>query len=858
MQNRPPTSAVRRREVHALFAFVALATVVACGGGGGGGGGSGGGGAATTGAVDGTIVFPGVAWGMVAEREPNGTPAQAQVLPPLEPDGEIVVAGDGSADGSRTGAVDSTDAFRAVCHVVQDIVVTLNASTDGAAAGDFDLAVLDAGTGFPIGSSATAANPEVVSFAPAADVAVDFVVTCASGAGAYTLTIATSTPPASPARVLSSAVVRAASSDAPSSAAIDYAFSDPDVVPGRVLLRVRGGESRAAAVAARIGGTLLRATSSGTWVVAVSAAAEASGAGPRTPWSGQAPTREPLAWCARLAGLPDVERVEPDAVVRALATTNDPRRAEQWSLDAIGAASAWDVTFGLPAIVVGMLDSGVVSHPDLDLQRVGGYDFISDPAIARDGDGRDPDPTDPGSLDVDDGSSLWHGSHTAGIAVARGNDGVGIVGVAPGCRFMPLRVVGKGGGTSSDLADALRYAAGLTATAHGPALAQPLRVVNMSLGVGQDIAEIRDAVVAAAAAGVLMVASSGNDGGAVLYPAAYPEVIAVGAVDGRLVHASYSAGGPALDLVAPGGQSDRDVQGDGFLDGVLSSVLDSSRSPATPTWRRYVGTSMAAPHVAGAAALLFCVDSTLTAAQARDAILSTCRDLDLPGRDDSTGAGLLQVGEAVRKVLFDRGAPRADAARLALSSTSIRIPGNESVATVNVSNAGGGTLHVSGTAVSTDTGQPWLVAFATGALPGSAADVSQVAAAVDRTGLAPGVYAGTIFVRNGATTLGSVRVVMEVGPFPFLGAPISVVLRLASNGGVVASALAFPETGYRYVFEGVAAGDYVVHAGTDNDRDGFFCEAGDACGDYGGSPPVPFHVADGQRRTAIDVIVTVP
>ena len=827
MPVRPGPSSVRR-----AAACVALALLVACGGGGGGGGG---GGAATTGDVAGTIVVPGVVWGMLAEREPNGTPSRAQVLPPLEPDGTLKVAGDGSADGSRTGLVDATDAFRVVTPVGVDVVVTLLAQSGGVAQSAFDLAALDAGTGLPIASSATASNPEVVSFSLAAGAAADLVVTCASGAGAWTLTIETTT--AVPARI---ATTRTgwSPSDAPSEAATDYALDDPDLVPGRLLLRVRGGRAEAEAAAASVGGALRRRTASGTWVVDVPSL---RAQGPRAS----------LAGCARLGLHESVVRVEPDAVVRPCAVPDDPRLGAQWPLSAIGAPSAWDVSFGSSSVVVGVIDTGVVAHPDLDAQRVGGYDFVDDAATAGDGDGRDPDPTDEGARDGEGGTSSWHGSHVAGIAVARAGNGYGVAGVAPGCRFMPLRATGVGGGSTSDLADAILYAAGLAATDDGPALAAPLRVVNMSLGLGVDVAEIRDAVQAAAGAGVLLVASAGNTGGAVLYPAAYPEVLAVGAVDGRLVHAAYSCVGTELDLVAPGGGADgRDTEADGFHDGVLSTVLDETVAPAVPSFGYESGTSMASPHVAGAAALLLSVEPSLTAAQARAALLATCRDLDVAGPDTLTGAGLLAVGEAVRKVLADRGTPRADPARLLLSSTSLRVASDASTGFVYVSNAGGGTLTVDTIAVQTDTGVPWLGAFATLAAPGSPATVDRVVVVVDRTGLASGAYAGTVFVRNGATVLGALRVVAEVGPAPDLGAEVPVVLRRTSNGAVVASTTARPENGYRYVFAGVAAGDYTVLAGTDRDDDGFFCEAGDLCGSHGA-----FTVVAGERTTGVDVVL---
>lgn len=832
-----------RRALACLWLVGVPAAGVACGGGGGGGGG-GGTPSPTPGAVEGTIVLPGIAWGMVAEQEPNGTPSRAQVLPPLEPDGELTVAGEGSADGSRQGVVDPTDAFRVLSPVDVDVQATLLASTGGVALGAFDLAVLDAATGTPIASSVTAANPEVVVFSLAAATPVDFVVTCASGAGAYTLTLETSS--AVPARVATAArAVAPAAMPRVADAVVDYALDDPDCVAGRVLVRTVGPRDAALRALAAAGAEIVRTTSGGTVVVEL----------PSATW---VPAREALAHAARLRALPCVARAEPDAVVRALATPDDPRFGGMWNLSAIGAPAAWDFGYGSSSVVVGVIDTGIVAHPDLDAQRVGGYDFVSDPTAAGDGDGRDPDPTDEGALDNRDGTSAWHGSHVAGIVAARGNDGYGVVGVAPGCRVMPLRAIGRGGGTSSDLSDAIRYAAGLVGTATGPALAAPLRVVNLSLGTSVDVAELHDAVTAAAAAGVLLVASSGNDGGGVLYPAAYPEVLAVGAVDGRLVHAAYSNTGPSLALCAPGGGFGRDRAADGFEDGILSTVLDETQAPAAPSWGRLEGTSMAAPHVAGAAALLLSIAPSLTAAQVRTALVSTCRDLDVAGPDVSTGAGLLQVGEAVRKVLADRGTPNANPPRLLLSSGAVRIVEGENVVTVDVMNAGGGTLTVDNVAVGTDGVLPWLSAFATTAAPGAPATASQVAIIADRTGLAAGAYAGTVFVRQGSTVLGTVRVVLEVGPFRFLGAAVSVVLRRASTGGVVKSGFATSDQGYRYVFEGVAPDSYTVRAGTDLDGDGFFCEVGDACGNFGGTPATAFAVPSGTRVTGVDLVLTPP
>ena len=107
---------------------------------------------------------------------------------------------------------------------------------------------------------------------------------------------------------------------------------------------------------------------------------------------------------------------EPDWIVRSCGVPNDPDYGRQWNLDGIGAPSAWDVTTGIPSIVVGVCDSGIIAHPDLDPQVVPGYDFVSDVGLAGDGDGRDPDPTDPGGTALSDGSHEWHGEVTTAMS----------------------------------------------------------------------------------------------------------------------------------------------------------------------------------------------------------------------------------------------------------------------------------------------------------------------------------------------------------------------------------------------------------------------------------------------------------
>jgi len=672
-------------------------------------------------------------------------------------------------------------------------------------------------------------------FSLAAGEPADIVVTCASGAGQWILEIDGAAPPEG------LATTALAAEGAPSVEAVSYLLDEPDCREGRLVVRAAGGREVAERLAAAVGATVRRRAASGSWVLEFQ---------PRWGDSGR---RESVARAARLAGIAGVRYAEPEWRVRALAEPDDPLFGRQWNLAAVGAPSAWDVTFGSSSVIVGVIDTGIASHPDLDAQRVGGYDFVDDPSFSGDGDGRDPNPTDPGDKSQSDGRSAWHGVHVAGIAVGRANDGVGIAGVAPGCRFMPLRALGVQGGTTVDVADALRYAAGLAGTDDGGPLAEPLRIVNMSLGTSVNASELRTAVEDAAAAGTLITASSGNDGSSVLYPAAYADVIAVASVEGRLVWASYSNSGPQVDIAAPGGLEDRDVAADGFADSVLSCLLDETVVPRVPTWGYISGTSMASPHVAGAAALLFSIDPALTAAQCRQNLLSTCRDIDQAGSDHRTGAGLLQVEAAVRKTLADLGTPRADPPRLLLSSTAIRIPNGESVGLVNVMNGGGGALHVASPIVSTDSGVPWLGAFTQAAPPGSASDVAQIGITADRMGLATGIHAGTVILSDGVANLGAIRVVLEVGSFPLTGAILSVVAQRAGTGQAVAVGRAYPWDGYRYLLKDVPPGTYTLTAGTDVDGDGFFCEGPDWCGDYGGDSVETVVVPSGGRVSGIDI-----
>ena len=253
-------------------------------------------------------------------------------------------------------------------------------------------------------------------------------------------------------------------------------------------------------------------------------------------------------------------------------TPNDPRYNEQWNLKAIDVEKAWQKTKG-KGIVVAVIDTGVSRVEDLkNTNFVKGYDFVNDREDASDDNG--------------------HGTHVAGTIAQSTNNNFGVAGVAYEASIMPLKVLsGSGGGTISDIAEAIIFAADNGAN-----------VINMSLGGGGESKLMQEAIDYAYKKGVVIVAAAGNSNrNAAFYPARYPKVIAVSATNATGEKAPYSNYGAGVDVAAPGGAIARGKDGDS-AGGILQNTIDPSTKQSV--FRAFQGTSMASPHVAGVVALI--------------------------------------------------------------------------------------------------------------------------------------------------------------------------------------------------------------------------------------------------------------
>jgi serine protease len=367
------------------------------------------------------------------------------------------------------------------------------------------------------------------------------------------------------------------------------------------------------------------------------------------------------------------------------ALPDDPYFPQQWNLGkpdvstwGIDASGAWDALASATAaehagiaasdskgsaIVVAIVDTGIVaSHPDLARRIVGGYDFVAKMPYSRDGDGRDANPADPGDYVAagecyegsDAADSTWHGTHVAGIVASESGNSEGIAGVAgaqANIRLLNVRALGACGGLDSDLIDAVRWSAGLSVPGV-PRNPNPARVINMSFGgLSACSGAWQRAIDEVRAQGVVLVAGAGND--AVLAsrfsPSSCRGVIAVTASTRDGARAFYANYGPGVTLAAPGGggSSSRD-----FSNRIMSTFNTGLTVPDAHSYKGLLGTSMAAPHVAGVVGLMLSARPDLQPVQVQ--ALLTASAQKLPSNKTCAticGSGLVNAPGAVRAAL---------------------------------------------------------------------------------------------------------------------------------------------------------------------------------------------------------------
>jgi len=369
---------------------------------------------------------------------------------------------------------------------------------------------------------------------------------------------------------------------------------------------------------------------------------------------------------AQLATHTDVEYAEADRRLKPALVPNDQYVNMQTYLGngpaAISAFAAWDTTTGSPNVVVAVVDTGFRPHAGLAGRFIPGYDFISDPAMANDGDGRDSDASDPGDWltqadktgpfkgeDCNVVNSSWHGTAVAGVIGANGNDQIWTAGIDWSAKILPVRVLGKCGGSFSDILDGVAWAAGL-AVPGVTATPTPAQVINMSLGdattspCGPAEQSVFNAAIAHGITRAIVIAAGNETDDIVNHvPANCTGIISVGATTSTGNRAVYSNFGATLTLSAPGGEYP-------LLDGIYALIDSGKTVPAGDAIAIGNGTSFSAPMVSGVISLMLAVAPNLSVAQVRSILTSTAKPF--PATSDCTpgvcGAGIVNAQAAVQ------------------------------------------------------------------------------------------------------------------------------------------------------------------------------------------------------------------
>ncbi|UZI32776.1 S8 family serine peptidase [Streptomyces sp. VB1] len=395
---------------------------------------------------------------------------------------------------------------------------------------------------------------------------------------------------------------------------------------------------------------------------------------------------------------PNVVTAEPDLIMHSMAEEgsdpNDTDYTKQWDLSeptgGMNVPASWAKSTG-KGVNVAVIDSGYVKHSDLEANVEGGFDFIGLTDMARDGDGDDADPSDEGTWGSaeecrgEPKKSSWHGTHVAGTIAAVTNNSKGVAGIAYDSKITPVRALGKcGSGSALDISAGILWAAGVPLK-NTPDNPNPAEVINMSLG-GKSACPgyYQQAINRAVAKGATIVVAAGNSkqDAAQHTPANCDNVITVAATDRGGDRAFYSNFGNKVDVSAPGGEVRRETDPPGSVttpeNGIWSTVNAGETTATTEAYKPMMGTSMAAPHVAGLAAQMKAAKPSLTPAQIEQAIKDNARPL--PGTcTGGCGTGIADATKTLAAVTGTGTTPTTPATHT--NNTRVAIPDNGAAVT---------------------------------------------------------------------------------------------------------------------------------------------------------------------------------
>lgn len=595
--------------------------------------------------------------------------------------------------------------------------------------------------------------------------------------------------------------------------------TEPDIVPGEIIVRFKDGLNDITAIASLLSKYKDIGLVNAGPIYPNGPYLFRTNAYQNTKISTDEAKRQTQDAILKLKSEPNIKYAEPNNIAQPQMMPSNPAflAGFQWDMSMLNLPTAWELTTGSSSVIVAVLDSGIRSHPNLDPNVLStGYDFVDN----------DSDPTEPLYPNAE-----FHGTHVAGtIAAIGGSTGDGIAGVAWNVKIMPVRVLGALGGTDIEIQNGMLYAAGLP-NSSGKVPPQRANVINMSLaGVGSCSQAYQDVINQVINAGVTVVVAAGNNygsGNPITSPASCQGVIAVGAVDPVGNRASYSESQPYITVVAPGGE-----EWEGIHAGVLSTFPVSSAGG--PYYKFMQGTSMATPHVSGIVALMHSVNPSLTPAQVLNILAYTANPLNTTVPNNDVGYGLVDAGKAV-----EQAAGVQVSVPVPYPSPSLfnfqQIPGPVYSTGATILNLGGSTLSISSAiafGIYDSAGAPVGGTRLSASLDPSCFAIvpsysCPITYTVDPTGLPDGEYYSFVVVNSNGGNF-AIPILFQVGSStaPTISGPVTVQLwSVDPSGGLfgpVATTLTDAGQHYNYTFQSVLPGQYVVVAGADMNANGVF------------------------------------